>query len=166
MKAIAHGATPTEVAESDRTNWYANRAGVPFVIGGHPNVKCHAVLIADSDGAQTDVAMFTVAAGTKVVVTRLTVVLDGATTAETNVKVGLATSTLTTPNTTTAGTGLLLNASGFGFATAVGGCNVINIGDGSGILGIGADGAEIRYTVEDPSGGNISISVSYYEVSS
>lgn len=164
FKAVAHGATPTEVAASDRVQWHANRAGVPFVIGGHPNVKCHAVLI-PAGGAQTNVAMFTVASGTKIVVTRVTVVLDGATAAETNVRIGFGTATLTSPNTTTAGTGLLLEASGFGSAAGVG-SNVINIGDGSGILGVGADGEEIRYTCEDPGSGNLSISVSYYEVSS
>jgi len=36
--AIAHGTNPTAVAAADRTNLYANRAGIPFVMGGHPNI--------------------------------------------------------------------------------------------------------------------------------
>lgn len=36
-QAIAHGTNPTAVAAADRTVGYANRAGVPFVMGGHPN---------------------------------------------------------------------------------------------------------------------------------
>jgi len=38
-KAVAHGSSPTAVAAGDRTDLYANRHGVPFVIGGHPNVQ-------------------------------------------------------------------------------------------------------------------------------
>ena len=37
-KAVAHGANPTAVAADERTNLYANRAGVLFTIGGHPNI--------------------------------------------------------------------------------------------------------------------------------
>ena len=36
--AVAHGTNPTAVAAADRTNLYANRAGIPFVMGGHPNI--------------------------------------------------------------------------------------------------------------------------------
>lgn len=159
-KAIAHGTNPTAVAAADRTNWYANRAGVPFVIGGHPNIISHAVRVLDSDGAQTNVAMVTVSAGTKIVVTRVSVTADGSNTGPVNVTVGFGTSTLTTPNTTTAGSAILADFLG---VPAGGG---ITIGDGSGILGVGADDADLRYTCEDPAGGAITITVSYYTIES
>ncbi len=48
-RAIAHGSNPTAVAAADRTVLYANRAGVPFMIGGHPNVITRSHIIAASD---------------------------------------------------------------------------------------------------------------------
>lgn len=159
-KAIAHGTNPTAVAAGDRTDLYANRAGVPFHIGGHPNVKTHAVRVADADGAQSNVAMVTVSSGTKIVVTRVTVTADGDNDNPVNVTVGFGTSTLATPDTTTAGTGILADFQG---VPAGGGAQ---IGDGSGILGVGADNEDLRYTCEDPVGGAITISVSYYTIES
>ena len=43
---------------------------------------------------------------------------------------------------------------------------IIGVGDGSGILGVGADGEDLRFTCEDPADGNLSITVSYYTVES
>src|SRR3990167_6984330 len=65
FKAIAHGTNPTAVDASDRTDWYSNTAGIPWVIGGHPNVITRSHIIADSDGAQTDAALLTIATGAK-----------------------------------------------------------------------------------------------------
>lgn len=159
-RAIAHGTNPTAVAAGNRTNAYANRAGIPFMIGGHPNVITHAVRVLDSDGAQTDIAIVTVGGGTKIVVTRVCVTADGSNTGPTNIKVGFGATTLTTPNTTTAGTQILADFLG---VPAGGG---LSSGNGGGILGVGADGEDLRYTCEDPVGGAITIMVSYYTVES
>ena len=59
--AIDHGTNPTEVAAADNTNVYANRAGVPFVMGGHPNVITEVVKVTDGDGAQSNIAIFSTA---------------------------------------------------------------------------------------------------------
>src|SRR5574343_1712844 len=63
-KAIAHGTNPTAVAAADRPDLYANRAGVLFTIGGHPNVVTlkHTTITT----AVTDAAIITVSAGTKI----------------------------------------------------------------------------------------------------
>lgn len=160
LKAIAHGTNPTAVAAADRTDWYANRAGVPFVMGGHPNVKTHSVLVTDANGAQTNAAIVTVSAGTKIVVTRVSITADGDNSGKINCVVGFAASTLATPDTTTGGTGLL--AAFYGIPAGGG----MTVGDGSGILGIGADDEDLRYTCEDPAGGNLTISVTYYTIES
>ena len=150
-KAIAHGTNPTAVAANDRTDAYANRHGIPWVIGGHPNVV---TIRANYTGAQTDQAIVTVGAGTKIVVTRCTVDADNADSVDVQARVGFAAST--TPTTT----GVVLSHPGI-----AAGSGLVE-GNGSGILGIGADGEDLRITSEVPTGGSIDVVVSYYTVES
>lgn len=158
-RAIAHGANPTAVAAADRTAWYFNRAGVPFVMGGHPNIVNKHIQVTDADGAQTDVALVTVGAGSKIIVTRYSVTVDSATTATGGVAVRMGFGTANTPSND-ANSGMLMAHSGI---PAGGG---IAEGDGSGIIGMGADNEDLRLTCEDPTGGNIDIVVSYYTIES
>lgn len=158
--AIAHGTNPTAVAAADRTNWYANRAGVPFVIGGHPNIITRAVYIADATGAQTDASIVgTIAAGTKVVVTAVAVTCDGANSADIAVKLGFGASTIPADSSTGAA-GILLDHKGIKPGSG------IVLGNGGGILGVGADGEELRLTCEDPVGGSVSVTFSYFTIES
>lgn len=159
LRAIAHGTNPTAVAAADRTVWYANRAGVPFVMGGHPNTVTLEAQVEDGDGAQTNAALVTVSGGTKVVVTRVTAKCDGSTTGPTNVVVGFGASTL--PARAHTGTAGILAA--FDGVPAGGG---MVEGTGAGILGIGADGEDVRLTMEDPVGGSCSVGLSYYTIES
>lgn len=160
-KAIAHGTNPTAVAAADRTDLYANRAGVLFVIGGHPNVVSASVRIAAATGAQTDAAIApgTIAAGTKIVITRLTVTCSNANTVNVAVKIGFGTSTIPADSTTGAA-GIIIDHEGIppggGFT----------IGDGSGILAVGGDGEELRLTCDAPTGGFVIASYSYYTIES
>jgi hypothetical protein len=153
MRALAHGTNPTAVAAADRTDWLANRAGIPWVIGGHPNVVTvkHTTITT----AVTDAAIITVAGGLKIVVTRITVTLDNASTVFPSVLIGFgATNTPTT-------TGVLASHGG---VPAGGG---MNVGDGSGILGIGGDGEDLRVTtVGNATGNGLQICVSYYTIES
>lgn len=151
MKTIAHGTNPTAVAAGDRTDLYANRAGIPFFVGGHPNIV---TIETSTTGAATDVAIVTVSAGAKVVVTQAQVVADNANTAFPQVRVGFGTAN--TPTTT----GVVLTHPG---VPAGGG---ISRGDGSGIIGVGADNEDLRYTCGAPTGGSIRILVSYYTIES
>lgn len=159
FQAIAHGTNPTAVAATDMTRGYANRAGVPFVIAGHPNIVTLEAQVQDADGAQTDQAIVTVSAGTKVVVTQVGAQCDGSTTNPTNVAIGFGTANV--PAGAHTGTaGVLLRMDGI----PAGGGKVR--GNGSGIIGVGADGEDVRYTIEDPAGGNCSIEVSYFTIES
>lgn len=158
-KAIAHGSNPTAVTAADRTNWYFNRAGVPFVIGGHMNVVCVGHIITDSDGAQTNTALIgSISSGTKIVLTRISVVCDNANTGDCAITIGFGTANTPVPDLD--GTvGTVVNGSFDGGAG-------ITIGDGSGIIAIGGDDEELRITCSDPAGGNIRISYSYYTIES
>jgi len=160
MKAIAHGTNPTAVAAADRSDLYCNRAGVPFVIGGHPNVISRTTRIADADGAQTDLAISpSVGAGAKAVVTRITIIADGDNTGDIRCKVGFGTATLPADSATGA-SGILVDHPGI---PAGGG---VTIGDGSGILGTGADDEEVRMTCEDPAGGFLTVTIGFYTIES
>jgi len=153
-EAIAHGTNPTAVAAGDRTKLYANRAGVLFFIGGHPNVQTFRLRWT---AAQTDVALATVAAGLKIVVTSSTLTMDEATTVGVAVRVGFG--AVTTP-ANTATSGVVLDHDG----TIPGGG--LHRGDGAGILGIGADGEDLRVTAEAPTTGSAIIYGSFYTVES
>ena len=156
-KALALSSNPTGVTANDRANLITTRASQLFTIGGHPNTVTLSAQIQDADGAQTDAAIVTVSSGTKIVVTRLTASCDGSTTAPTNIKVGFATATLAS----SAHTGVATILHEFDGVPAGGG---FTIGDGGGIIGIGADDADLRITTEDPAGGNCSVSVSYFTI--
>ncbi len=151
FEAIAHGSNPTAVTAGQRTKAYANRAGIPFVMGGHPNVVTIEVA---TTGAQTDAAIVTVGAGAKIVVTQIQIITDNANTAFPQIRVGFGTAN--TPTTT----GVVATHPGL---PAGGG---ISRGDGSGIIGVGADNEDLRYTCGAPTGGSIRILVTYYTIES
>jgi hypothetical protein len=155
-KAIAHGTNPTAVTANDRTNAYANRAGVPFVIGGHPNPLLVQLNITDANGAQTDTAIITVSTGAKIVVTHVAVTADHANTGDVGVRIGFGTAN--TPANDAAK--VLLSHPGIAPGSGV------VIGNGGGILGVGADDEDLRITCEDPANGALDIVVGYYTIDS
>ncbi len=146
-KAISYGANPTAVAAADRTDLYANIAGIPFVLGGHPNVL---PLLANFTSAQTNTALISVSAGTKIVVLSCTVAADHANTVDVQVRIGFATAT--TPTTT----GVYLSHPG--------------IAPGGGIreagMVAGADDEDLRITCEVPTGGSIDVVMKYFTIAS
>lgn len=150
-KAIAHGTNPTAVAANDVSDWYTNRHGIPWVIGGHPNIV---TTRANYTAAQTDTAIVTVGAGTKIVVTRVSVTSDNATSVDVQARIGFGATT--TPTTT----GVVLSHPGI-----AAGSGVVE-GTGAGMLGVGADGEDLRITSEVPTSGSIDVVVSYYTIES
>jgi hypothetical protein len=157
-KAIAHGTNPTAVAAGDRTDSYANRAGIPFVIGGHPNVITRSATIDDADGAQTNASLLTVSAGSKIVVTSVSASCASSNSGAVAVRIGFATATLGAASES--GTdGILLEGK-----FAAGGGH--QRGNGAGILGIGADNEDLRITCDDPAGGSLFVTFSYYTIES
>lgn len=151
-EAIAHGTNPTAVAAADRTKLYANRAGVPFVMGGHPNVQTSRTQFTS---AQTNVALLTVASGLKIVVTAIQVTLDNASTVFPSVRIGFGTASTPT------GAGVI---AAHGGVPAGGG---FSRGDGSGIIGVGADDEDLRITTVGAATGNgVEVVTTYYTIES
>lgn len=148
MKTIPYGASPTAVAEADRTDWYANRHGIPFILGGHPNIITEE--IGAYAAAQTDLAMVTIATGLKIVVTQIQIVSSKDVTVNVAFRIGFGAAV--TPTTTK----VLLSHPGL----APG--EFLSRGDGSGVIGVGADGADLRITSSAATTGSIRIIASYF----
>ncbi len=149
--AIAHSTNPTAVAASDRTDWYANRHGIPFVMGGHMNSITR---LDNFTGVQTNAALVTVSAGTKIVVTQLMITADNANSVDVQARVGFgATTTPTAAGVVGSHPGI---PAGGGFT----------MGNGGGILGVGADGEDLRITSEVPTGGSIDVVTTYFLIES
>lgn len=159
-KAIAHGANPTAVAAADRTDLFANRHGVQFTIGGHPNAKS-ATYITTAAGTDDNV-MAAIAGGTKYAVTRITITLDESTTVGVGVRLGFGATTVPALGASQADAvdDILVYHPGL---VPGGG---ITIGDGSGVLGVGGDGAELRITNEVPTSGTLAVTVTYFTIES
>lgn len=151
LKAVAHGANPAAVEAADRTDWYANRHGVPFVIGGHPNIVTLEVAYT---AAQTDAAIVTVSTGSKIAVTQILMDADNANTVDVGFRVGFGAAT--TPTTT----GVVLTHPGVAAGSGV------SRGNGMAVIGIGADNEDLRITSEVPTGGSIRVNVSYFTIES
>jgi len=150
-RAIAHGTNPTAVAAADRTVGFSNRAGIPFMIGGHPNVI---TIEAAYTAAQTDTALVTISTGSKIVVTQAQIVADAANTVKPQARLGFGTAN--TPTTT----GVVATHPGI---PAGGG---ISRGNGSGIVGVGADNEDLRVTCAVPTGGSLRVIATYYTIES
>lgn len=147
-QAVAYGTTPTAVAAGDRTYAYANRAGIPFTLFGHPNVIG---LRTNYTGAQTNTAVLSVSAGTKIVVVEAILMTDAATTAKPSAIVGFGTSTTPT------GAGVIVSHPG------------ISPGSGvrtGGVPLAGADDEDVRITCADPTGGSLTILLKYFTIAS
>lgn len=156
FKAVAHGANPGAVAAADRTDAYANRHGVQFVIGGHPNVLTKELNITAADGAQTDTALVTVGSGAKVIVTMIQAMCDKANSVDVGYRIGFGTAN--TPAADSAG----IVSSHPGVAAGSG----VVAGNGGGIIGCGGDNEDLRLTCEVPTSGAINFIVTYYTIES
>lgn len=152
FSALAHGANPTAVTAGQAVTGLANRAGIPYMMGGHPNIQTVRANI--GPGAVADQALVTVAAGLKIVVTGFLVTVSNATTTSPSVVLGFGTAnTPTTTNVIGAHSGV---AAGSGFGR----------GGGAGIIGVGADDADLRITTGAATSGLIDVSVSFFTIES
>lgn len=159
-KAIAHGTNPTAVTANDRTDLYANRHGILFTIGGHPNTVTRSARIAAADGAQTNASLNpSIGAGEKMAVTAISVTCDADNTVNVACKIGFGTASIIADSTTGA-VGVLLDHEGIAPGSG------IVIGNGGGILGIGADDEELRLTCDVPTTGAICVTYSYFTIAS
>jgi hypothetical protein len=145
----------TPVDSGDRVLPNATREGLPFFISGSQATKTIDFRVADADGAQSNVAIATCGSGCKVIATRVSMKCDNGTTNPTDVVVGFGSASTPTPSA--AGNASIV-ADFVGIPPGGGQVE----GNGGGILGIGADGEDLRFTMEDPVGGTCTLTASYY----
>jgi hypothetical protein len=161
--ARAHAANPTAVNAGAQLELAANRHGVPFVIGGHPNPVNRTYTITPGDGTQADINLLatTLSSGTIAVVTQLHVKAGKSNTNNPTVRIGFGASAVPTSSAT--GVNNLLMDEDFGPGEGH------QIGNGSGIIAVGGDGLELRMdlaTAVTGSGGFITVNVIYYTIES
>lgn len=159
-KAVAHGSNPTAVAAADRADFLCNRHGIPYFLGGHPNLK-NAVYY--TTAAQTnDTILPVISAGTKFVITGISVVCSAANTVNPSCIIGFSTATLPALGASGAdGVDKLILSHG-GIAAGSG----IILGYNGSIVGIGGDDEEVRITNTVPTGGDIRVSIQYFTIES
>jgi hypothetical protein len=136
--AVAHGTNPTALTAARAGAWLMNRHHIPFVIGGHPNVVTYGMSI--TTAVTNAIIGPTIGAGLKFVATGLTVTTDNANTVFPSVVIGFGTASAPA-FAGTPGTAKILG--GHPGVPAGGG---FTRGDGSGMIGVGADDEEVRIT--------------------
>ena len=154
--AVSGSATPTSVAAADRTRWIFNQHGIPYVMGGHPNL-----IVREYDfgaAAQTDVnlAAAVVAADERIYVTRFEALNDISTTAAfVSVRAGFGTVSVPTASATGV-SGMIGSHPGL-----APGSGIIE-GNGAGVIAVGGAGEEPRITTSAATGGNLHVIFAYY----
>jgi len=147
QRAVVFGTSPTAVTANDRTNWYANRHGIPFVLGGHMNPFR---LTRKDTGSQTDTVLQTINSGQKAVITAVSVYCDKANSVDVQALVEFDDSSdvriVEHPGI----------AAGSGFVE----------GNGGGVLAVGGDAQDVLWTCEVPTGGSVTVHVTGFIIES
>ena len=154
IRSASFGVKPTAVAHADRSNWYGNVDGIPFILGGHMAASSKEFAFTT---AQNDQALWAASTTNKLVITKAEVTLDEAVTVGVGVRLGFGTNTLSASGTGGA-SGLVLSHPGL---VPGGG---ITVGDGNGILGAGLNNEAIRFTCEVPTTGAVVVRVTCFEI--
>lgn len=156
VMAAAHGTNPTAVAAGAVVRALGNRAGIPFSGIVHPNIISEEWTVTDSDGAQTGTPIIDISAGTKIVVIFSQVTCDADNTTDVNFRMAFDTDT-TLPTASVNGVDKIIHSQ-----------PGILAGGGSTVVkeSTGGDGEDIRYSLDDPAGGECRGVVKYYTIES
>lgn len=149
----AFGANPTAGTANTDMQPICNRQGTLLALTGGPNPF---TIRASLTGAATDTALVTVTAGLKIGVTRASLACSAATSVSVSLLLGFGAAN--TPTTT----GVVLAEPGTAASTLSG----ITTGNGGGLLGIGADGEDLRYTSSAATSGSCDLVVSGFTIES
>lgn len=157
---VAHSANPDAADAGDAAAPLMNRHRIPFTLGGHPNVKRATYLWTGS--TTDDNVLPAISSGTKYVITSITITIDEATTVGVAVRLGFGTANVPALPSANADAvdDILIYHPGM-----VPGSH-ISVGDGSGIVGVGGDGAELRITAEATTSGTGVVTVGYFSIES
>jgi hypothetical protein len=158
--AVAHGANPDAADALDAVAILTNRHRIPFFLGGHPNIVSAEYITTASQTDDPVVAV--VGAGTKIVVTQITVVASAANTVSPSVRIGFGTASVPTQGASGADGVAKVILSHPGVPAGSG----IVKGTGVGIVGIGGDNEDLRITCGAPTSGSLVVQVDYFTIES
>jgi len=154
--AVSGSATPTSVAAAARTRFIANQHGIPYVIGGHPNLIVREYDFGVAAQADVNLAAALVAADERIYVTRFEALNDVSTTAAfVSVRAGFGTVSVPTASATGV-SGMIGSHPGL-----APGSGIIE-GSGAGAIAVGGAGEEPRVTTSAATGGNLHVIFAYY----
>jgi hypothetical protein len=156
LNAAEFNADPPQVStDGDRVRALATPQGIQWTLGGHPNIIRREYM---TTAVQTvDAIIDTVAAGSQIVVTAVSVMVSAATSTTPAVRLGFGTTAPPTePTTGNTVDDMLLSHPGI-----AAGSGVVE-GNGSSAIAVGGDGNELRIACDVPTGGQITVMVSYY----
>ena len=160
VQAVAHGADPDVGDAGDAVALIANRHRILFNLGGHPNLVSAEYY---TTGAGTDDPVIAVvSAGTKIVVTGISAMCSAANTVNVAVRIGFGTASVPAQGSTGADGVAKVILSHPGIAPGSG----VMKGHAGGIVGIGADGEDLRITNGAPTTGSLIIQVDYFLIAS
>ncbi len=156
FKAVEFNVDPPTVnADDDRVDSIATPQGIQWVLGGHPNIISREYM---TTAVQTvDPIIDSISAGSQIVITEIEVLTSAAGSTTPKVRIGFGTSAPPTEPTS----GNTVDEVVLSHPGIAAGSGVVR-GNGSGIVAIGADGAELRIANDVPTGGQITVLVNYY----
>ncbi len=156
FNAAEFDADPPQVsADNDRVRAIATAQGIQWTLGGHPNIIRREWM---TTAAQTDDPIIdAIAAGSHIVITAITVVASAAGSTTPQFRIGFGTANV--PAEPASGASVVGIVASHGGVAA--GSGIVE-GNGSGVIAVGGDGEELRITNAVPTGGKITVIVSYY----
>ncbi len=156
FQAAEYNADPPQIsADSDRVNAIATPQGIQYVLGGHPNLISREYM---TTAVQTvDPIIDSISAGSQIVIVGIEVTVSAATSVTPAVRIGFGASAVPTEPTS----GNTVDEMVLSHPGIAAGSGVVK-GYGGGIVAVGADAAELRIANDVPTGGQITVIVSYY----
>jgi hypothetical protein len=156
LNAAEFNADPPQVdADGDRVRAIATPQGIQWTLGGHPNIIRREYM---TTAAQTnDPVIDSIAAGSQIIITAISVMVSAATSVTPQVRIGFGTTNPPTePTSGNTVDDMLISHPGI-----AAGSGVVE-GNGSAAIAVGGDGNELRIANDVPTGGQITVMVSYY----
>ena len=156
LNAAEYNTDPPQIsADGDRVRAIATPQGIQWALGGHPNITSREYM---TTGAQTDDPIIdTIASGSQIIITEIEVLVSAAGSTTPQVRIGFGPTVVPAePTTGNTADGIVISHPGI-----AAGSGVVR-GNGSGVVAVGGDANELRITNAVPTGGKITVVVSYY----
>jgi len=151
-RAVDVGVSPAGVGAGIVAPWPTTRQGIPFMVGGHPNIQTKNFQITAAEGGQVGTAIVAGAVGKSIIVTKITVNTANTNSGDTSVRIGFGESATPNPD----------DLQVLFYQSAMDASQSQSEGSGAGVIGIGAENESLRLSCTSPTGGDLNIVVTYW----